>query len=124
MTNPHDRLRHHVTGAVERGEKTAIAEIKAEERRLDRHVRWKDGELGYLVCLVAQHGDDNVSRDPKTIASYFRLQASQAYKDGLYVLAACIGEAANAINCDARNDHVPDWNRAQRAIKTPFDIAP
>jgi hypothetical protein len=27
MTNPHERLRHHVTGAIERGEKTAITRV-------------------------------------------------------------------------------------------------
>jgi hypothetical protein len=30
MTNPHERLRHHVTGAIDRGEKTAIVEQPAD----------------------------------------------------------------------------------------------
>lgn len=29
MTNPHERLKHHVTGAVERGEAQAIVEVPA-----------------------------------------------------------------------------------------------
>lgn len=98
-------------------------EVRAEERKLDKHIHWKDGELGYLVCVVAQRGDDNVTRDPKTIAAYFRLQASQAFREELYTLAACIGAAATAINCDARNDHAPDWKRAELALKLAFDRA-
>lgn len=92
--------------------------ILGEERETDKDIRWKDGEWGYLVCVVAQHGDDNVTRDPKTVASYLRIQASQAFKDGRYRLAAVIGEAATAINCDARNNHDPDWNRAAKALKS------
>lgn len=75
-------------------------------------MRWKDGELSYLCSLVENGGDDNVGRDPKTIATYLRLQASDAYRAGLLELASHIFMAATAINEDARNNHAPDWARA------------
>lgn len=105
-----------------RAEDYQVDNIKVEEMALDKHVRWKDGELGYLHCLIAQRGDDSVTRDPKTIAAYLRIQASQAFRDGFYVLAAAIGEAATAINCDARNNHEPDWKRAEKAIRVPNSV--
>ena len=73
---------------------------------------WKDYELGYCYNLVAMHGDENVGHDPKTIATYLRLQASSAFRDGEYEIAARLGAAATAINEDARNNHVPAWERA------------
>jgi len=93
-----------------------IKNIRADERCRDRMVAWKDGELGYLLCLVTQHGDDAVGHDPKSVATYLRLQASSAYRDGLLELAANIGAAATAINEDARNSHSPDWVRAKRYL--------
>jgi hypothetical protein len=73
---------------------------------------WKDYELGYCYSLIANHGDNNVGRDPKTIATYLRLQASSAFRDGEYEIAARLGAAATAINEDARNNHAPAWERA------------
>lgn len=32
MSNPHKRLKHHVTGAIERGEKRAIAGITQNDK--------------------------------------------------------------------------------------------
>lgn len=94
-----------------------VADIRNEERNIAANVKWNDGELGYLICLISQRGDDNVTRDPKTIAAYLRLQASSAFYDGRLTLSACIGAAATAINADARNDHAPDWARAREALE-------
>jgi len=74
---------------------------------------WKDGELLYCHSLIGSRGDDNVGRDPKTIASYLRIQASAAFHDKQYEIASRLGAAATAINCDARNNHNPDWDRAR-----------
>lgn len=73
---------------------------------------WKSGEVVYCANLVLAHGDSNVGHDPKTIATYLRLQASQAFRDGQWEIAARLGAAATAVNEDARNNHAPDWNRA------------
>lgn len=78
---------------------------------------WKDGELDYCRGLVQTQGDSNVGRDPKTIATYLRLQASAAFRDGEFEIAARLGQAAICINEDARNNHVPDWDRALHALK-------
>lgn len=98
---------------------------------------WKDGEFTYCIGIVARRGDDNVSQDPKTIASYLRLQASSAFRDAmsaegegvggslragverstLLEIAARLGEAATAVNCDARNGHAPDWRRALASLQ-------
>lgn len=79
-------------------------------------VSWKDGEYGYCRCMVRQHGDDHVSRDPKTVAAYLRLQASAAFRDREYEIAARLGAAATAVNEDARNNHAPDWSRASEIL--------
>lgn len=77
---------------------------------------WKDGEYTYCALLVATRGNDKVGREPKTIASYLRLQASSAFHDGQFEIAARLGEAATAINYDARNNHTPNWKRADLVI--------
>lgn len=96
-------------------------QIHKEERQSARHAAWKDGELGYLCCLVAQHGDDGVGHDPKSVANYLRLQAADAYRAELFVLAAHIGAAATAVNEDARNNHSPDWDRARKYLGKAYD---
>lgn len=83
---------------------------------------WKSGEAGYCYSLVFSHGDDLVGRDPKNVASYLRLQASQAYRDGENEISARLGTAATAINEDARNNHQPDWARAILLL-CPFEHA-
>ena len=51
MTNtPLDRLRHHVTGAIERGEAEAIVEVTT------KHYNYID--LGYGCKLIAPDGTD------------------------------------------------------------------
>lgn len=80
------------------------------------NVKWREGEYDYCANLVALRGDDNVGRDPKNIASYLRLQAASAFADREYEISARLGTAATAISADARNDHVPDWMRAERAV--------
>ena len=74
--------------------------------------KWKSDELGYCRHLAANHGDNNVGRGPKEIATYLRLQASDAFRDGEYEISARLGTAATCINEDARNNHAPDWTRA------------
>lgn len=39
MSGPRDRLRHHVTGAIERGEKVAVVEQRAVEKWGDLTIR-------------------------------------------------------------------------------------
>jgi hypothetical protein len=46
---------------------------------------WKDYEFGYCLNLIRTQGNADVGRDPKTIASYLRLQASSAFRDGALV---------------------------------------
>jgi hypothetical protein len=75
---------------------------------------WKDGEWHYIGRLLAEHGDTNVGRDPKTIATYIRLQASSAFRDQEYELSARLGAIATCINEDARNNHEPRWESAMK----------
>lgn len=75
--------------------------------------RWKDGEYNFCAVMVRQRGHENVSHEPKTIATYLRLQASAAFGDGEFEISARLGTAATAINEDARNNHQPDWTRAE-----------
>jgi hypothetical protein len=79
--------------------------------------RWRNGKFIYCAFLVASHGNDNVGHDPKTIATYLRLQASQAFRDGEHEISARLGAAATAINEDARNNHAPDWTRAEAIME-------
>lgn len=90
--------------------------IDTDEKDRAKDVAWNDGEWGYLCGLVAKHGDGNVGHDPKTVAAYLRLQASSAFRDKRYRLAAAIGHAATCVNSDARNNHPPDWDRARQAL--------
>jgi hypothetical protein len=78
---------------------------------------WKDGELNYCAVLVENCGNDSVGRDPKTIATYLRLQAACAFDDGEFEIAARLGAAATAINEDARNNHKPNWGRALNILE-------
>jgi hypothetical protein len=78
--------------------------------KMDRH--WKDDEVAYCLGLVHNHGDDKVGHDPKSIATYLRLQASAAFSAQQFEISARLGTAATAINEDARNNHTPNWDRA------------
>ena len=73
-------------------------------------------EMTYCANLVSTKGDRNVGLDPKTIATYLRLQASIAFNAGEYECSARLGEAATALNCDARNNHAPNWARAESVL--------
>lgn len=77
---------------------------------------WKSGECWYCARLIASKGDDLVGRDPKTIAQYLRVQACAAFRDGEYEICARLGSAATAINEDSRNNHPPDWARAEEIM--------
>jgi hypothetical protein len=88
-----------------------MANVDTDSRWI-RHTSWKDGEYRYCRDLVGSRGDSNVGSDPKTIATYLRLQASSALRDGEYEISARLGVAATAINEDARNNHTPAWQRA------------
>jgi hypothetical protein len=74
---------------------------------------WKAYEFSYCYSLVERRGDDKVGRDPKTIATYLRLQASSAFSDDEFEISARLSTAATAINEDARNSHTPNWQRAE-----------
>jgi hypothetical protein len=78
-------------------------------------------ELEFCLKLIANEGDAKVGYDPKTIAAYLRLQASSAFRAKDYKSSACLGAAATAINEDARNDHAPDWHRAQIYMARIFE---
>ena len=77
---------------------------------------WNEGELHYCCLLIGGRGDSKVGRDPKTVAAYLRLQSASAFRDGEHVLSAALATAATAINCDARNDHAPDWKAAEKIM--------
>ncbi len=79
-------------------------------------IHWKEGELHYCCLLVASKGNADVGRDPKSVATYLRLQASAACRDREYEISARLGSAATAINEDARNNHAPDWTRAEAIL--------
>jgi hypothetical protein len=83
---------------------------------LDSFEGWKSDEFGYCRDLVRSRGDDNVGHGPATIATYLRLQAAQACRDGEYEISARLGSAATAINEDARNKHEPNWGHALRIM--------
>ncbi len=82
------------------------------------NIAWNDHEFRYCRDLVRTKGDGNVGHDPKSIASYLRLQAASAHRDGEYEISSSLGYAATAINCDARNNHAPDFPRALAALET------
>ena len=82
---------------------------------------WKDYEFGYCLNLIRTRGNAEVGHDPKTIASYLRLQASSAMRDGEIEITARLACAATAINEDARNNHQPDWWRAEHYM---IDLIP
>ena len=94
---------------------TIVASVDTDTRWI-RHATWKDGEYQYCRELVGKRGDSNVGTDPKTIATYLRLQASAALRDGQYEISARLGVAATAVNEDARNNHVPAWSRAEAIL--------
>jgi hypothetical protein len=77
-------------------------------------------KLEFCLKLIANEGDAKVGYDPRTIAAYLRLQASSAFRAKDYKTSACLGAAATAINEDARNNHEPDWKRAQIYIVRAF----
>ena len=77
---------------------------------------WKDGEFVYCSHLVAKRGDDSFTHNPKTIATYLRSQASDAFADREYEISARLRAAASAINEDARTNHLPDWARANEIL--------
>lgn len=77
---------------------------------------WNEGELDYCIALVQAHGDHKVGKCPKTIATYLRLQAAQAFRDQEYEISSRLGMAATCINEDARNDHRPGWHEARSAL--------
>jgi hypothetical protein len=81
---------------------------------------WKDYEFGYCLNLIRTKGNANVGHDPKTIASYLRLQASSAFRDRELEITARLCCAATAINEDARNNHEPQWDRAERYMVDPI----
>jgi len=83
------------------------------ENRWIRHVVWKDGEYQYCRDLVGARGNPSVGNDPKSIATYLRLQSSAAFRDGEYEVSSRLGVAATAINEDARNNHEPSWSLAE-----------
>jgi hypothetical protein len=84
------------------------------------NIHWNEGELGYCCKLIGDRGNDSVGRDPKTVATYLRLQAASAFRDGEIEISARLGAAATAINEDARNNHAPDWKRAESAMLAPI----
>ena len=78
---------------------------------------WKQGEAGYCYHIVRLH--DSRGSDPKTVATYLRLQAASAFRDAEYEISARVGAAATCINEDARNNHLPRWADAS-AILSPY----
>lgn len=77
--------------------------------------------LEFCLKIIANEGDAKVGYDPKTIATYLRLQATSAFRVEDYKTSACLGAAATAINEDARNDHTPDWKRARIFMARAFE---
>ena len=78
-------------------------------------------QLEFCLKLIANEGDAKVGYDPRTVATYLRLQASSAFRAEDYKSSACLGAAATAINEDARSSHAPDWKRAQIYIARAFE---
>lgn len=74
--------------------------------------KWKNNELGYLLQLVSQKGDSNVGHDSKVIASYLRLQSTDASKFNRD-LANGIGRAAIHVE-NGQYDAAYDCLRALR----------
>jgi hypothetical protein len=92
-----------------------LAKAMADQMREDARA-WKDGELHYCCLLIGSRGNDSVGRDPKTVATYLRMQSAAAFRDGEFVLSAALATAATAINCDARNNHEPNWKAAEKVM--------
>jgi hypothetical protein len=90
---------------------TAIADQMREDARA-----WKEGELHYCCLLIGSRGNRQVGFDPKNVASYLRLQSAAAFRDGEFILSATLATAATVINCDARNNHAPDWKAAEKIM--------
>lgn len=79
---------------------------------------WTEDEWYYCQGLIRSHGNPEVGHDPKTIATYLRLQSSKALNHGLYEMSARLGYAATCINEDARNNHEPRWDDADRTLQS------
>lgn len=77
---------------------------------------WNDNELDYCTELVRHRGDHKVGTDPKTVATYLRLMAAQAFRDQEWEISSRLGMAATCINEDARNNHEPHWDEAWKAL--------
>ena len=82
--------------------------------------KWKDGECAFCYRMVDTNGSQ-VSDDPKTVATYLRVQAFDAFRAEEYEISAALGVAATCINEDARNNHAPRWKEAVRILKTVKD---
>ncbi|MDE2096216.1 MAG: hypothetical protein KGL39_03155 [Patescibacteria group bacterium] len=83
------------------------------------NLRWKRGEFWYCRQLVTSRGDKLVGVDPKTIASYLRLQASSAFDAAEMEISARLSVAATRVNEDARNSHEPNWEGALEVLTIP-----
>jgi len=77
----------------------------------------QDEEYKYCVALVESRGDALVGKDPKSIATYLRLQAATYFRIEQWETAARLGRAATFINEDARNSHEPHWNFALKVLR-------
>lgn len=51
MSNPHERLQHHVTGAIERGEAVPIVEQRATMPDVGQLMAYENGELDNAATL-------------------------------------------------------------------------
>lgn len=81
---------------------------------------WKNGEYEYCRRLVQSHGAlMGIGTDPQTVASYLRLQASDAFRFDFIAASARLGVAATCINEDARNNHEPRWDDALAVLELP-----
>jgi len=112
--NPHERLRHHVTGAIERGEAEPITEIRqghamnvanlkaaAEFAALVRQQGWDPSRWVTFLCdLITTTG-----QWPEVLEALKQeLAAAKTKPSGLYACANCSFETENALDMAAIKD--------------------
>lgn len=76
--------------------------------------QWKEGEYAYCLHVVRSHGIG--LGNPVTVASYLRLQAADALRDGEHAIAQHLSDAAAHIECQN-----PDWNCAIEILENLND---
>lgn len=82
MSTPLQRLRHHVSGAIERGESAAIAEVRAIPQTAKRYADTAVTPSGVNLQLIGYWSD---------LAAYYEGDDGNAWSYGVGARITCCG---------------------------------